>query len=291
MVLIDVKQLSSQLAASQLQLHDIHYKVLDGHCKDKSPPIMSQSIPFFLFPVRGSGEVMIDHTMYSLSTSFIIHGNGAQRVRFQSSPEPVHYYLLRYEMHACSTKGESSEDRLLPHCEIQVRERGSIDHLLHRLLHLTRHAGEQEELKVRALFYSLLAEMIDCARVIHHSSDAKLVEDAVLYIHHHYMEPLKLHDIASRYDKTDKHFSYVFHKELGISPMNYLIQHRLKEAERLLQQPYSTVREAARMVGYSDPYFFSKLYKKHKGVSPNQVKGVSSETTRSSCIGQKDPYS
>ena len=59
---------------------------------------------------------------------------------------------------------------------------------------------------------------------------------------------------------------------MGIRPINYLIQYRLEQAIELLKDGDYTVQEVSSLVGYSDPLYFSRIFKKHVGYSPSQVK-------------------
>ena len=63
----------------------------------------------------------------------------------------------------------------------------------------------------------------------------------------------------------EAHFSYKFNKVYHIRPIDYLIRLRLRKAADLLLKGYS-VTEAAWNVGYQDPLYFSRLYKKHFGI-------------------------
>jgi transcriptional regulator GlxA family with amidase domain len=57
----------------------------------------------------------------------------------------------------------------------------------------------------------------------------------------------------------------------GVSPINYLIEIRLKRAKDMLKNDNLTIKEVASAVGYQDAYHFSKSFKKLYGVSPSGV--------------------
>ena len=57
---------------------------------------------------------------------------------------------------------------------------------------------------------------------------------------------------------------------MGIRPIDYIIQYRLKKSFEMLNDGYK-VREVALSVGYDDPYYFSRLFKKHFNFSPSEV--------------------
>lgn len=65
------------------------------------------------------------------------------------------------------------------------------------------------------------------------------------------------------------HFSELCRTQTGMPPLALLIRLRLQRAMELLQQGGHNVAEAARAVGYEDPFYFSRLFKKHIGVPPS----------------------
>lgn len=63
------------------------------------------------------------------------------------------------------------------------------------------------------------------------------------------------------------HFRRRFREATGQTPSRYMISLRMEHAKRLLSGGHS-VRQAALMSGYRDPYYFSKLFRQYAGVSP-----------------------
>lgn len=72
------------------------------------------------------------------------------------------------------------------------------------------------------------------------------------------------------------HYDYlrkIFKKEIGISPLEYLTNLRMKNAERLLSPGKSdsyAIAEIARQCGYENALYFSRVFRKHYGCSPSQ---------------------
>ncbi|WP_168735805.1 helix-turn-helix domain-containing protein [Cohnella fermenti] len=70
---------------------------------------------------------------------------------------------------------------------------------------------------------------------------------------------------------TDRKYEYlcqIFKKYAGMSIFQYVQELRVKRAEHLLVHTKKTVREIAETVGYSDPFYFSRLFKKVTGLPP-----------------------
>ena len=92
-----------------------------------------------------------------------------------------------------------------------------------------------------------------------------------VYLETHFSEPVRLHDLAQMVGMSEQRLSYAFDRAYGIRPMNFLIMRRLEEANRLLQEG-ALVKDAAQAAGYDDALYFSRLFKKHYGCSPDSVR-------------------
>ena len=85
------------------------------------------------------------------------------------------------------------------------------------------------------------------------------------------MENVTISGIAESLGLNRKYLARIFKESRGISMQEYLISKRLHEAKKLLLSGYGA-SESAYMVGYSDPFGFSKAFKRKYGVPPSAVK-------------------
>ena len=69
-------------------------------------------------------------------------------------------------------------------------------------------------------------------------------------------------------------FHAAFKRAAGASPMEYLIGHRMKNAQRLLSSTALSVREVAERCGYDDQFFFSRIFKARAGMPPTDYRGL-----------------
>ena len=91
------------------------------------------------------------------------------------------------------------------------------------------------------------------------------------YINAHYMDDITVAEIAESLGINRKYLARIFKERYGESMQQFLITKRLHEAKKLLRCGFN-VEESARMVGYSDPFAFSKAFKKQYGISPINCK-------------------
>jgi AraC-like DNA-binding protein len=97
-------------------------------------------------------------------------------------------------------------------------------------------------------------------------------QTAKLMIDTEFMAPLTVDDLATRIYISGDHLRYLFRKEYGVGPIHYLLRKRIEYAERLLTTTDKKVQEIARLCGFDDPAYFSRLFKHHNGSSPLQYR-------------------
>ncbi len=101
------------------------------------------------------------------------------------------------------------------------------------------------------------------------SFDAHAIQS---YIHHYLTETITLDDLARQFDLSPTHFVRVFKNHFGVSPIHYIIQRRVALACDLLAETSLTVKQISEKVGYDDPYYFSRLFKKVVRSNPTEYR-------------------
>ncbi|WP_163539792.1 response regulator [Gracilibacillus sp. YIM 98692] len=96
------------------------------------------------------------------------------------------------------------------------------------------------------------------------------IERAKQYIDEHYQEAISLEDVSAYTDLSPNYFASLFHEATGLTFIEYMTATRLKKAKQLLQQNEWSLKEISAEVGYKDPNYFSRVFKKHTGHSPKQ---------------------
>ena len=96
------------------------------------------------------------------------------------------------------------------------------------------------------------------------------MKQALAYMQQRYQEPITRQEIATAVNTNASYLSRIFSQEVGITLWDFLARLRMQVAQELLLS-YSTsksITEIALHVGYNDPAYFCKVFKKHTGVSP-----------------------
>ncbi|MGP4038832.1 response regulator [Gracilibacillus sp. D59] len=100
-------------------------------------------------------------------------------------------------------------------------------------------------------------------------SQDKIVK-AKQFIENNYHQQINLVDVSAYTDLSTNYLSNLFHEVTGSTFIDYLTEIRIKNAKELLQTNNATLKEISYEIGYKDPNYFSRVFKKHVGLSPKQ---------------------
>jgi YesN/AraC family two-component response regulator len=99
-----------------------------------------------------------------------------------------------------------------------------------------------------------------------------LVKRTLAYLHQHFHHPLTREEIADGIGMSEDYLTRIFNREIGISPWDYLNRYRIFRAKELLVQTDNSISQIARRVGFSDPAYFSRVFRKLTGSSPSHYR-------------------
>ena len=99
-----------------------------------------------------------------------------------------------------------------------------------------------------------------------------MIDETILYMRSKLDSLLTLQEMAQNNKLSASHFSTLFRKATGMSPLDYFIHLKLQKACLLLYSTDVKVKNVAVEIGYEDPYYFSRLFKKYMNVSPDQYR-------------------
>lgn len=92
------------------------------------------------------------------------------------------------------------------------------------------------------------------------------------YINNNLEKQLTLREIADVAHLNEKYFCQLFRKAFNTSPWDYVLNQRINKSLVLLLDKNLTVKQIAYMLGFADEFYFSRLFKKRLGISPNKFR-------------------
>ena len=135
------------------------------------------------------------------------------------------------------------------------------------------------ELHLRGCFFAAIAKIIQYKyeknrqSLLHESGKQSVLRfsSVLRYIDKNLGKPIYMKELADIMGITEKYFITHFKNVIGIPPSRYILELRMKKALEYLHENRFSVKEVAAMVGYDDPYTFSKTFKKTYGIAPSQI--------------------
>ena len=118
-----------------------------------------------------------------------------------------------------------------------------------------------------------------CNRLVDKSKKTPIVIEVQKYINRNYHnEDLSISEVANGLGVSQTYLTRLFKRELKMTFADYLTNVRIKNAIILMRDPSLKLYEIAEMIGYSTEHYFSNVFKKHVGISPEDYKlGLVSE--------------
>lgn len=120
------------------------------------------------------------------------------------------------------------------------------------------------------LFIAALMRETSESRPHSTSSSSQYVLNAIKYIQFNYSHDISIDDVAKSVGVSRSHLYRVFMLNVGKSPIDYLTEYRVNEACKLLRSGTLSIAEVAASVGFLDQFYFSRVFKRAKGVPPSK---------------------
>ena len=102
-------------------------------------------------------------------------------------------------------------------------------------------------------------------------SQQSLAKQVKNWLDMNFTTPITFKIFQDIFGHSEKYISAFFKAEFGISPSKYIGELRLDMAKKLMQtNPDILLKDVAEMVGYTDAFYFSCVFKYHEGIYPSQ---------------------
>ncbi|MBE5882531.1 MAG: helix-turn-helix domain-containing protein [Lachnospiraceae bacterium] len=115
---------------------------------------------------------------------------------------------------------------------------------------------------------------VSCRNIIMRKEEqsSSVIDKAKDYISARYNKDISLDDVSREVDISPYYFSKIFKEETGENFIEYVTNIRISKAKELLQSSDLSIKEICGEVGYADPNYFSRTFKKNVGVTPTEYK-------------------
>lgn len=128
-------------------------------------------------------------------------------------------------------------------------------------------------LRLKSIFLQILSHIVselesqNTGNLFH-----PIADEATYYMKEHYSEPITAVFLADHFDLSPKYFGSLFKKNTGMTIQEKLLSIRMEHASQLLIYTATPIETIAAMVGIPDVFYFTKLFKREKGIPPGQYR-------------------
>ncbi|QEK11785.1 AraC family transcriptional regulator [Crassaminicella thermophila] len=117
-----------------------------------------------------------------------------------------------------------------------------------------------------------ISNIYNQAKKVEKDPKSQYVAQAIEYIHQYYDYNLTVADIAKQVNLHERYLQHLFKKKTGYTVNAYLTKTRLKKAKQLLACTNIEISKICDYIGVNSQQYFSYLFKKHVGVSPQNYR-------------------
>ncbi|WP_052675780.1 AraC family transcriptional regulator [Paenibacillus sp. IHBB 10380] len=260
---------------ASIQLVDIRQLVISS--RGKQQYLLPAS--GFIYVVQGQGTIWLDGDMHIFERFYLLHAGKGSSISIEVGQDEVTYYYILYRgsMSAKASKEILKIYHMNNPFQLQYACRPLAPVILYRHVDSMYEEWNQrqilERFHVKIRFYQFVHTLVQ--QLQHQgvaSKETDMVEQIIQYIHEHFNESISLESLAELWNYSIQYLSRQFKRRTGRSPIEYVIQARMARAKELMIRTDATAQEIAASVGYSDVFYFTRLFKKQVGMTPGQYK-------------------
>lgn len=212
------------------------------------------------------------HELHAGQT-FLIHPD--QLVSYAASEhDPWRYRWIAFEGRmAAMLVAEAGLDLLAP--IVSTARNPRIKALYHSMMRTFRQGGRSAPIRAAGYLQLLFAEYAtalsepeDAAQQRGNEGEA-LTQQVLRYLSTQYAEPISIENMADTLGYNRAYLSRMFKRQTGVTPVTFLLKLRIDKAHLLLRERLElTIEQIAASVGFQDPLYFSKQFRRFYGQSP-----------------------
>lgn len=134
--------------------------------------------------------------------------------------------------------------------------------------------NESVLMKIKTLFFEFVDMILNNLQYSNHNYSKILVDQALNFIESNYDQKISLENIAAELSISKNYLCNVFKEETGENTTTYINKLRIEKAKQLLLEKNYKLKEIYNKVGFSNQYYFSKVFKKISGMTVTEYKNI-----------------
>lgn len=153
---------------------------------------------------------------------------------------------------------------------VKPAQADEVDRTFQRIADAVQARRSQRERKPQGLTTQLPPE----TRYRPNTSVAPRLHTAIAHVAKHFLRPIPESEVALLCNMSPSRFCREFRAAHGTTFVEYLANYRMEQAKRLLANPSMPVADVAAAVGFNDPSYFTRVFRRQEGVSPSEYRAT-----------------
>lgn len=226
-----------------------------------------------LYIIRGVRALEFNGRNYKARAGdMLVFRPGDEHVEFMGTKH-VSYFYLRFKPEELAGARIGVPEMLNSSPVLTLPRKGQFIEIFNRMLE-EQDKGDEGRILLGAYLVEFLIKLKRAIReTLGAMAEGDGIESRILtameIIHRNLDGDLNLDQIARRTFMSSSHFSHTFKRRIGESPKKYQIRKRMEKAKELLAETRMSAAEIAEALGYNDPYFFYRQFKRKTGMTPS----------------------
>lgn len=261
-------------------LHITHigfYPKASFHFRKRTKEEASQYI--LMYCVEGEGWFEIDNQIQKVAANHVFILPKGKTHRYGSeNKKPWTIYWIHFDGEKADFLAEGFDKALLvlPEKNSRIEERFKLFEEIFSTLK-NGYSKSNLDFSIISLFYFLGSlKYLSAYRANNDVNQAPqqrdVAEEAIHYMRENVRKRITLKEIANYVGFSSSHFSLLFQRKTGYSPLNYLIHLKIQEACHQLDFSDMKINQISMLIGFEDPFYFSRIFTKTMGISPSEYR-------------------
>jgi AraC-like DNA-binding protein/mannose-6-phosphate isomerase-like protein (cupin superfamily) len=255
--------------ANALYITDIgFYPHAQYHYRER-PSGISQHIVIYCLEGKGwmevpSGYYVVNPNQYLVIPADMPHKYGAD----EKNPWTIYWFHFKGIQSPYFSALLSRQFKSFVNDSIFIEERLKIFDSMYRNLESGYSLDNLAYSSISFQYFLTTLSFSDKFTSARHTSEKDVVDISIEYMQNHLDVSVTLQSLASFVNLSLSHYSSIFRKKTGYSPIVYFNHLKIQHACQFLQFTSLRINEISAKLGIEDPYYFSRLFAKVMGISP-----------------------
>jgi len=226
-----------------------------------------------VYCIAGQGQIIYKGEPYILKpNSYFILPKHEEHQYYSSKDNPWSIYWIHFNgklasyLYSRFLECIQKDKNIIPFTETRTQQ----FELIYSILENSHQISSMELISLQLCSY--LSSFIYNERINRENTTIDQVSKGIEFMKTNIQYNYSIEELAKELNLSISHFSGLFKKKTGYSPIQYFNQLKINQSCQYLTFTNLSIKEICNKIGFKDPYYFSRLFKKNIGICPQSYR-------------------